>query len=57
MVLKKGQAALEYFIIFAIIAVLTILSFSTFLPKVKEAIQGSDTKKGFFQNAARQITQ
>lgn len=52
--LKKGQAALEYFIIFTIIAVLTILSFSTFLPKVKEAIQGSG---GFFQNAARQITQ
>ncbi|MDD2679211.1 MAG: hypothetical protein PHO03_00195 [Candidatus Omnitrophica bacterium] len=53
----KGQASLEYFIIFAIIAVLTILSFSTFLPKVKEAIQGSSAKTGFFQKAATAITQ
>ena len=55
--LKKGQASLEYFIIFAIIAVLTILSFSTFLPKVKEAIQGSNTTEGVFQKAATAITQ
>lgn len=57
MELKTGQASLEYFILFAIIAVITILSFSTFLPKVKEAIQGSDNKAGFFQKAATQITQ
>ena len=54
---RKAQASLEYFILFAIIAVLTILSFSSFLPKVKEAIQGSETKEGFFQKAATQITQ
>jgi Flp pilus assembly pilin Flp len=55
--LKKAQAAVEYFIIFAIIAVLTILSFSTFLPKVKEALQGSSAKEGFFQKAATRITE
>jgi len=51
---NSGQASLEYFILFAIIAVLTILSFSSFFPKVKEAIQGKD---GFFQKAATAITQ
>ncbi len=57
MKVKKGQAAIEYFILFTIIAVITILSFSTFLPKVKEAIQGSNESAGFFQKAAQQITQ
>ena len=52
-----GQASLEYFILFAIIACLTILSFSSFLPKVKEAIQGTSSKEGFFQKAATQITE
>ncbi|MCX5695856.1 MAG: hypothetical protein NTW18_04225 [Candidatus Omnitrophica bacterium] len=54
--MATGQAAVEYFILFAIIACLTILSFSTFLPKVKEAIQGSSEKEGLFQKAATQIT-
>ena len=52
-----GQASLEYFILFAIIACLTILSFSSFLPKVKEAIQGTSSKEGFFQKAAKGITE
>jgi len=55
--LLTGQASLEYFILFAIIAVLTILSFSSFLPKVKEAIQGTSSKEGFFQKAAKGITE
>lgn len=54
---QAAQASLEYFILFAIIAVLTILSFSSFLPKVKESIMGSAQKDGFFQKAAKQITQ
>lgn len=53
---RKAQSSVEYFILFAIIAVLTILSFSSFLPKVKETIQGSATKQGFFQKAAVAIT-
>jgi len=53
---QAAQASLEYFILFALIAVLTILSFSSFLPKVKEAIQGSSQKEGFFQKAATEIT-
>jgi hypothetical protein len=53
---NTAQASVEYFILFAIIAVLTILSFSSFLPKVKEAIQGSEQKEGFFQKAATEIT-
>ena len=52
-----GQASLEYFILFAVIACLTILSFSSFLPKVREAIQGSSSKDGFFQKAAKGITE
>jgi hypothetical protein len=52
----KAQSSVEYFILFAIIAVITILSFSSFLPKVKETIQGSSTKQGFFQKAATEIT-
>jgi putative endonuclease len=65
-----GQASLEYFILFAIIAGITILSFSTFLPKVWESIQGvkqvqnsngtSHLEKaaddGYFQKAANAIT-
>jgi len=54
--MATGQAAVEYFILFAIIACLTVLSFSTFLPKVKEAIQGSSEKEGLFQKAATEIT-
>lgn len=35
----KGQAALEYFILFAIIAGITLLSLTTFLPAVKNSAE------------------
>lgn len=54
--LERGQASLEYFIIFSIIAILTILSFSSFLPLVQQAVQGTATQPGFFQKAEARIT-
>ena len=37
---KKAQASLEYFIVFALIAGLTILSVSTFLNRTRAASAG-----------------
>ncbi len=51
--LEKGQASLEYFILFAVIAILTLVSLSTFYPQVKNIIQG---EQGFFQRAAGRIS-
>jgi len=45
---KKGQASLEYFIIFAVLALLTILSLSSLFPQLQNALQGSG---GFFEKA------
>lgn len=47
-----AQASLEYFILLAIIAILTILSFSTFFLEFKGSAQG---KNGFFCKAAERI--
>lgn len=44
-----GQASLEYFILLAMIAGLTLLSFSNFHNNIKKILQG---KNGFFQRAA-----
>ncbi len=49
----KSQASLEYIILFSIIAILTIVSLSTFYPKMKNAMVGG---KGFFQTAVERIT-
>ena len=46
---NRAQAALEYFIILTIIALITLASFSTFLTSVRNAVVGSS---GFFQKAA-----
>jgi len=48
---KKGQVSLEYFVIFAVVALVTIVSFSAFLPKVQRALQGDSKTKGLFQDA------
>lgn len=53
--LKLGQASLEYFILFAVIAILTILSFASFFPNLQATIQGTSTTTGFFQRAAERI--
>jgi len=37
--MQKAQASLEYFIIFAVIAGLTLISAATFLPRVREAAE------------------
>ncbi|MBL7152050.1 MAG: hypothetical protein ISS89_05660 [Candidatus Omnitrophica bacterium] len=47
-----GQASLEYFIIFSVIALLTILSLSSFFPRIQQAMQG---EAGYFQKAAEEI--
>ncbi|MCX5703994.1 MAG: hypothetical protein NT066_05865 [Candidatus Omnitrophica bacterium] len=53
--LKTGQVSLEYFILFSIVAGLSFLSISTFYPRVRQAIQGSETETGFFQGAVQRI--
>jgi hypothetical protein len=52
----KGQAVLEYFILLAIICTFGLISVSTFLPRVRRAIQGTSPTDGYFQKAADQIT-
>jgi len=47
--LRIGQASLEYFIIFAVIAGLTLISAGTFLPQVRDAAEG------LFKKAAGRI--
>ena len=34
----KGQSVLEYFILFAVIGVLGIVSLSTFFPKIRDTV-------------------
>ena len=46
---RKAQASLEYFIIFAVIAGLTLISAGTFLPQVRDAAEG------LFKRAAGRI--
>jgi len=46
---KQGQSSLEYFIIFAVIASVCLISVSTFLPKVRTSSQG------LFTNAVNRI--
>jgi hypothetical protein len=48
--LRIGQASSEYFIIFAVIAGLTLLSAATFLPQVRDAAEG------LFNKAAGRIS-
>lgn len=49
---NRGQASLEYFILFAFIAVLTIISFSSVFPNVKNSIFGDG---GLFYKAVERI--
>ena len=56
----KAQASLEYFILFSIIALLTIVSFSAFHQQIKDSMQGvwennTCTQPGAFQKAAESI--
>lgn len=44
---NRGQAAVEYFVLFALIAVVTLLSLCTLYPRVYEAL--SDPNEGAFQ--------
>jgi uncharacterized protein (UPF0333 family) len=50
---EKAQVSLEYFILFSLIAILTIFSFSGFfVNNVKNSLQGEN---GFFQSAVNLI--
>lgn len=51
----KGQASLEYFLLFSVIIVLTILSMTSFFPKVQAILQGTNTQTGFFEKAAGRL--
>jgi|GEM_PF-2106188 len=53
--IKIGQSTLEYFILFSIIAGLSILSLSSFYPKVRAAIQGTEEQEGLFQIAFKRL--
>jgi len=50
----KGQTTLEYFILFSIVVILTLMSFNTFIPKLKKSLQGDSRTKGVFQDAIGQ---
>ena len=52
---SQGQAALEYFILLAIIMGLSLISLSSFFPKVRDAVQGSQAEEGYFQKATDRI--
>jgi hypothetical protein len=51
--LERGQAVFEYFLIFAGIITFTFLSVSTFFPKIRDAVQGTDATgaPGYAQKA------
>lgn len=49
MLLRKGQVVIEYFILFAAIAVITIVSLTQFDDEIKNTVQG------FFNAAANDI--
>ena len=55
--LNKAQAYLEYFILFGLVALLTIISLSAFLPQARSALLGRQDAQGklicagFFQKA------
>ena len=46
---RKGQAVVEYLLIFAALALITIVSLSAFYPKVK------DTAENLFKEASERI--
>ncbi len=48
---KLGQVTLEYFILFAALALLTVIGVTTFHTDVKNAVQG------FFNAAAKEMAQ
>ncbi|GEM_PF-4007268 len=55
---KKGQAAIEYFVLFAVITALTIASVGpglNFLVNVKRTLQGTRLTVGFFGRVASRI--
>lgn len=45
----KAQASLEYFIIFGVIAILTLWSFNAFFPKVQSVLQGDSSRTGLMR--------
>ncbi len=52
---KSGQAVVEYFILFTVIAVLTVLSLSSFLTQVQTIMQGNETEEGYFERTVERI--
>lgn len=52
--LKTGQATLEYFILLALVAGITLVSVNTFLPKLRETLQGTG-QGGYSKKVADRI--
>ena len=48
--LRRGQSTLEYLILFAVVAAVTLIGLTTFDESIKKALQG------FFNAAANKIT-
>ena len=53
---QKGQVALEYLILFVMLALMTVVSLSSFYPKVQEIIiEGSEDTPGLSKTAIERI--
>jgi uncharacterized protein (UPF0333 family) len=52
---RQGQAALEYFILFAVIVSITLVSLSTFYPQFKDAVFGDGVSDGYVVSALKGI--
>ncbi len=54
--IKKGQASIEYFIIFTVTAGIVLLSLGPFTQYIREKFQGTSSSDGAFQRAVKNIT-
>ena len=56
---RKAQSSVEYVVLFAIIASLTLLGITTFLPRLRKALgeteEGKVVEGSFFDKAMNQI--
>lgn len=53
--LERGQAVFEYFLIFTGIIAFTLLSLSTFFPRIRDTVQGTSSTIGYAQKAFNAI--
>jgi hypothetical protein len=51
----RGQATMEYFLIFSIVIALSLVSISFFIPSIKSSLQGTNTHQGFVEKANKRL--